>query len=98
MLKIYIAGKVTGEEPSVAKRKFKDAENKIKSIFSSAIVVNPIELVNDINMDWNNAMRICLNELSTCDMIYLLPCWKNSKGAEIERDFALNNKLIIYYQ
>lgn len=98
MLKIYIAGKITGEEPSVAKRKFKDAENKIKSIFSSAIVVNPIELVNDMRMDWHEAMRICLKELSTCDMIYLLPCWKDSKGAKIERDFALNSKMIIYYQ
>ena len=95
MKKIYIAGKVTGLDPKHASQKFNDAEQSVKLAGFKA--VNPIKVVNNINAEWDSAMRLCIVSLMDCDAVLALPCMWRSKGAQIERELAKAVNLPIFY-
>lgn len=40
------------------------------------------------NATWEDYMRACLPMLATCDYIYLLPGWEDSRGARLEKQVA----------
>ena len=61
-------------------------------------VVNPLEVVNDWKMPWDQAMELCIEALSKCDAIYMLSDWKDSKGALTEHEYAEFNNIQIQYQ
>ena len=86
MKKIYIAGKVTGLPQQEVVDKFAKAKQEIEEMGFE--VVNPIEVVNDFDTPWNEAMKMCLTALFECTGIVLLPCWKDSKGARLEKELA----------
>jgi hypothetical protein len=33
---------------------------------------------------WNKAMGMCIESLLGCDCVYLMPNWRQSKGANLE--------------
>ncbi len=84
--KIYIAGKVTGLPQQEVVAKFAKAKQEIEGMGFE--VVNPIEVVNDFATPWNEAMKLCIAALLECNAVVLLPCWKSSKGARLEKDSA----------
>ncbi|WP_264520366.1 DUF4406 domain-containing protein [Flavobacterium sp. N1994] len=94
MRTIYIAGKVTGEDPEECAAKFEAAEVQIRA--KGFEVINPIKLVNNIYESWDAAMVTCLNALGTAQGIFMLPCSVNSKGAQIELEAAFALNLDIY--
>ena len=94
MPRVYIAGKVTGEPPKECREKFIKAEFLLKKRGFS--VVNPTRLVSPTS-DWQNAMRICIKNLAECDAIYMLPDWKQSKGAKLEHAIAKATGLKVIY-
>lgn len=79
---IYIAGKVTGLPAELTALKFKEAQDELES--KGFDVINPIELINNPQEDWDVAMKKCLEVLYYCDAIYMLPCYAESKGAMME--------------
>lgn len=91
-MKIYLAGKVSGLSRVEASQKFGAAEKKL--IDQGHEVVNPLNLV-DFHDTWENAMKICIKALLDCEEIYLLPCWKESRGATIERALTISLKMPI---
>jgi hypothetical protein len=95
-MKIYIAGKVTGEPTEICKAKFGKAEYTLRS--SGFIVVNPMNVVNDPNCRWSIAMGLCITELAECDPIYLLSDWKESRGARIEFEVAKELDLKMFFE
>ncbi|MGV4459931.1 DUF4406 domain-containing protein [Ornithobacterium rhinotracheale] len=95
--KVYIAGKVTGLDPVAVFQKFEKAEIAAQNKFKKAEIINPVKLVGDPLMDWNTAMDICLKTLVTCDLIYVLPCWVDSKGAMLEIKTAKKIGMGIFY-
>jgi hypothetical protein len=56
-------------------------------------VVNPIEVVQDFNTPWNEAMKLCIKALVDCDAVYLMDCHTQSVGAMIEMQLAVNLKI-----
>ncbi len=96
MSRIYIAGKVTGEDPALVKSKFAIAQ--IDLINQGHIAVNPIDVVKDFNTPWDIAMGKCLKALLSCQTAYFLKDWKDSKGAKVEHAFAKELGLTIIYE
>lgn len=85
-MKVYIAGRVSGEKISECTMKFGAAQKQIEAAGHEA--VNPLAVVNDWHCTWQDAMRKCIAALTECDAIYPLPCALNSRGAQIELELA----------
>ncbi len=88
MKKVYISGKITGDE-AAAKGRFAQAKKTL--IAQGYIVVNPMDLSHDHDKTWESFMKVCIKALCDCDMIYQLPDWEDSQGAKME--FTLANRL-----
>jgi hypothetical protein len=85
-MKIYIAGKITGEPMLSVVEKFKKKQLELEQ--QGFEVVNPVELVNNPEEQWEKAMKTCLTALMKCEAICLLPCFVDSKGALLEHMVA----------
>lgn len=89
MRKIYISGKVSGEDLEEVREKFERAEYTLRSTFRRAEVVNPMRLHNPrIPKEWEDYMAEDVRALLTCDAIFMLPDWSLSRGARIEMAIA----------
>lgn len=106
---IYVAGKYSG--PTHDARSYMDIERnvlvarewaiKIMSEFHGQ-VVTLVPHLNSYHMEldfttsqdfWYNADLELLNR---CDAIFMLPNWKESKGAGIEREYATKNSIPVF--
>ena len=81
--KIYISGKITGDNDYRAK--FLRAGNKLFD--AGYYPVNPALLALK-GTPWEKAMRDVLKAMLDCDGVALIPDWKRSKGAKIEERLA----------
>ena len=82
-MKIYIAGPITGREEA-ARKQFADTAMQIREAFPDIDIVNPFELDHNHDKQWESYMNVCLQELITCNTLYLLPGWNESPGSVIE--------------
>jgi hypothetical protein len=85
MTRIYIAGGMSGL-PDLNFPAFHAAAAKLRA--EGHDVVNPAEIDIPHPGDWLAAMRADIRELVTCDAIYCLDGWWNSRGARLERKIA----------
>lgn len=81
---VYIAGPITGD--AGYRLKFAAAEKTITRRDPSAVVINPALLPE--GMDRADYMAICLPMLMRADVVFLLPGWQTSGGAQIEKALA----------
>ena len=81
VMKVYIAGKVSGLPIGETFIKFAQAEWWLKEQGHEA--VNPLRLCS-AGWGWEKCMRVCLAELLKCDAICLLKDWGDSPGAVTE--------------
>ncbi len=94
-MKIYIAGKITGLPKQQYIAKFTTAEIELTA--AGHVTVNPCRLGIPDEATLEQALLVCLTHLRQCDAIYLLPCWQQSPGAVIERQYAIDHGLEIMY-
>ena len=77
-MKIYISGKITGDENY--KSKFSAAQNALEE--KGHTVMNPAILPSGFT--WTEYMAVCLAMQNVCDASLFLPDWKESRGAIVE--------------
>lgn len=83
-MKIYIAGKITGDLDY--KAKFHKAEEKLKRMDHS--VMNPAWICASPEFSWKDYMRVSGAMLDVCDGVLFLKDWLQSKGARAEMERA----------
>lgn len=81
-MKIYIAGKITGDPAYRAK--FADAQRQIEA--QGHIVLNPATLPE--GMEPKDYMRICFAMIDAADELWELPTAWASKGAMLEESYC----------
>ena len=85
VMKIYIAGKITGDPDY--KEKFAEVAEELRQRGDS--VMNPACLSEDKEFCWDDYMAISSAMQKTCDATVLLPDWQESRGARIEAHRAV---------
>ena len=95
-MRVYISGKITGLEYSEVERLFNAAEKKLSK--NGFTPVNPLR--NNLPMwaSWREHMKKDIQILLSCDAIFMLDNWKDSKGATLERHIAEQLGMIIFGQ
>ena len=92
-MKVYIAGKITGD-PGY-KEKFGEVAEELER--QGHIVLNPAELPE--GMETADYMRICLAMLDCADAVMFLPDWTESKGAGVEHALCrYTGKRVAYWE
>jgi len=96
--KIYLAGRVTGLPEKEVEAKF---ANKTKQLTEQGhSVYNPVGQLWAAGLKhepWDVLMKAAIPMMLQCDELHLLPCWKESKGARLERDIAHRLDMPIIY-
>lgn len=82
-MKIYIAGKITGDLNY--KEKFAAAERHLKET-TGATVISPAVLPG--TMKKADYMRIRLAMMDSADLVVFLPDWEDSPGASLEMSWC----------
>ncbi len=95
-MRIYIGGKISGLKIEIARAKFEKAAKSFRE--KGHIVYNPFEFIVDETLDYYEIMEICYTYLRNADKLYLLDNWTISKGATLERNFALMRNIDIEYE
>ena len=91
-MKIYISGPITGV--ASYRRRFARAERALRRL--GHVPVNPA--VVSEGFDYDDYMKICRAMLEVCDAIFMMPGWKESCGAQIELDWAIEDlELPVFY-
>ena len=81
---IYLAGPITGD--AGYRLKFAAVAYVIHKKEPDAAVLNPASL--PAGMARSDYMAICLSMLMRADVVFLLPGWQTSGGAQIEKALA----------
>ena len=91
--RIYLSGPITGIADY--HQRFEKAKVELVAAGYNNIA-NPAELDGVINEGkYEEYMSLCMNLLDMCDVVVMLPGWKESFGANREYGYALaKNKLI----
>ncbi len=86
--RIYLSGKVRGQDPEIAASQFESAEKELTA--QGFEVVNPLKVIERSGVGVERKlMLLLLKELSECDAIWMLEGWRqDSHGAACEYHFA----------
>lgn len=83
--KVYISGQITGLEENEYRKLFNEAEDILAAFGYDPVNPAALEETEDTkNWSWHDYMRRDIKLLCGCAYIYLLPNWRNSKGAQLE--------------
>ncbi len=85
-MKLYVSGPMTGI-PDLNFPAFNAAAKALRAAGFEA--VNPAELNPEPGKSWQACMRVDIRALMDCDGVALLPGWRTSRGASLERVIAL---------
>lgn len=94
MMKVYISGKITGTTDYM--ERFERAEKAL----SNNVVINPAKVNAQLPTDttWDEYMRMSMTMLRMCNAIYMLSGWKDSAGARMEYDYAVEHNYKIIFE
>lgn len=98
---VYLAGAYTDKNPWKVKENVLQAEKySVLLLRKGYAVFTPHKIwptYDGYNFTWDDWMEVGLEILKRCDSIAMVPNWKDSKGATIEHERALEwGKKVIY--
>lgn len=99
MAKVYIAGKITGTTDYM--QRFLNAEEYLNNSGYNGRVINPAKINAGLppeSTSYQDYIHIGLSMLRTCDTIYMLKGWEESKGASLELQYALTLGYRVLYE
>ena len=88
--RIYLSGPMSGL-PDNNYPAFNAEASRLRAL--GYTVENPAENDNGIADTWSDFMRLGIVQLVQCDVIALLPGWRDSRGAHMEREIALRLRM-----
>jgi hypothetical protein len=93
-MRVYISGKITGDEHYL--KKFLDAEIALRA--KGCEVLNPCDVSQCFPfLSYDEFMRLDLALVDMADALYMLRDWKDSRGAKAEHERAVKaGKKIIF--
>ena len=94
--RIYISGPISGTKDYM--ERFSSAEKKLAE--EGYAVLNPAKVNAQMPevTTYDEYMAICFAMLEMTDTIFMLHEWRNSRGAQMERRFALEKDYDILYE
>jgi hypothetical protein len=91
--KVYISGKISGEDRDKVVIKFFAAQFLLEQ--KGHKVMNPAALPE--GFDYADYMEICYKMIDACEAILCLNDWASSPGAMMEHVYATENNKNIYF-
>ena len=97
-LRIYLSGAISKDDDY--KQKFLQKEKEIKNSNEDLIIYNPVKIayLDNFKIGWIEFMKLSLEVLAKCDVIYVFDDYKNSSGAKIELEAAKRLKKLIIFE
>lgn len=95
-MKIYIAGKISGEPRLKMQQKFFDAAEQLSAKGHKPFIPSILPDYPDVPHD--DYLHICFAMIDVCDAVYMLSDWQQSKGARQELQYAADTRKEIAYQ
>lgn len=93
--KVYISGAITGKDEKEYKNDFNTTELWLTGLGYD--VVNPVSDGIVEGWGWSDYMRRDIKQLCSCDYIYFIKGWENSKGCCLEYNIAFQLGIKILY-
>tara|TARA_R100000951_G_C2540720_1_gene149291 strand:- start:280 stop:600 length:321 start_codon:yes stop_codon:yes gene_type:complete len=94
MKKIYISGQITGLKKRECYNTFETAVMKLRRLNLSG--VSPYK--GDEGKTWNEYMKQGIETMMNCEGIFMLSNWRESRGANIERNLAMQLGMRVMYE
>ena len=99
---IYVSGKYSGKTRQIIHKNIMVARTASIQIWSKGAIalcphLNTYHFDSACKVTYDEYLEGDLQLLDSCDAIYMLPNWKNSKGAVIEHNEAKIRKIPILY-
>lgn len=99
-MKVYISGQITGLDYKVASEHFNAVADKLREAGHEA--VNPIDICpapagDCTDWSWEQCMVKDIEALLSCNAIFMLGNWRDSRGARIEHYISSETNKKIYY-
>lgn len=95
-MKIYIAGKITGEPLEACQEKFAEAEYRLTQM--GLAPVNPFKLGIPHHFSFTESKPYNFKALRHCSAIFMMKDWRKSPGAKVELQEAMRLKLHLYFE
>ncbi len=102
VMRVYVSGAISNRIRANRVRVFAEAAQRLRARGYDA--VDPFSQQPSVDGGlgrkafWRAAMRADLRRLVTCDSIYMIRGWRNSKGSRLERSIAQRLGMHIMYE
>lgn len=94
-MKVYISGPITGVEGYM--QQFDEAERKLSA--EENIVINPARVNAALPGETTHEqyMKMSYTMMDMCDIVFFLPGWQQSKGCNLEMQYAIEHGMTITF-